>query len=63
MDAYWAKDIQELFRLGRRDSFQRFTEMVMAQSGGLFDATRFAFGTRINAGDSFDITRHLVFPQ
>jgi len=41
-DAYWAKDIQELFRLERRDSFQRFTELVMAQSGGIFDATRFA---------------------
>jgi predicted AAA+ superfamily ATPase len=42
MDAYWAKDIQELFRLERRDSFQRFTELVMVQSGGIFDATRFA---------------------
>ena len=42
MDAYWAKDIQELFRLERRDSFQRFIELVMAQSGGIFDATRFA---------------------
>ena len=42
MDAYWAKDIQELFRLERRDSFQRFTELVMAQSGGIFEATRFA---------------------
>ena len=42
MDAYWAKDIQELFRLERRDSFQKFTELVMAQSGGIFEATRFA---------------------
>jgi len=42
MDAYWAKDIQELFRLERRDSFQRFTELVMAQSGGIFEATQFA---------------------
>jgi predicted AAA+ superfamily ATPase len=42
MDAYWAKDIQELFRLERRDSFQRFTELTMVQSGGIFDATRFA---------------------
>jgi uncharacterized protein len=42
MDAYWAKDIQELFRLERRDSFQRFTELLLAQSGGIFDATRFA---------------------
>lgn len=42
MDAYWTKDIQELFRLERRDSFQKFTELVMAQSGGIFEATRFA---------------------
>ena len=34
MDAYWAKDIQELFRLERRTSFQRFAELVFAQSGG-----------------------------
>lgn len=42
MDAYWAKDIQELFRLERRASFQRFVEMLLAQSGGIFEATRFA---------------------
>jgi predicted AAA+ superfamily ATPase len=42
MDAYWAKDIQELFRLERRSSFQRFVELVLAQSGRIFEATRFA---------------------
>ena len=42
MDAFWAKDIQELFRLERRSSFQRFFELVMAQSGGIFEATKFA---------------------
>jgi predicted AAA+ superfamily ATPase len=42
MDAFWAKDIQELFRLERRDSFQKFTELVLAQSSGIFEATRFA---------------------
>jgi len=42
MDAYWAKDIQELFRLERRHSFQRFAELLMVQSGGIFDASRFA---------------------
>jgi predicted AAA+ superfamily ATPase len=42
MDAYWAKDIQELFRLERKYSFQKFFELVMAQSGGIFEATRFA---------------------
>ncbi len=42
MDAYWAKDIQELFRLERRHSFQKFAELLMAQSGGIFEATKFA---------------------
>jgi len=42
MDAYWAKDIQELFRLERRQSFQRFAELLMAQSGGIFEASKFA---------------------
>lgn len=41
MDAYWAKDIQSLFRLERRQSFERFAELLFAQSGGLFEATRF----------------------
>ena len=42
LDSYWARDIQELFRVGRRWSFLRFVEMVLAQSGGVFEATRFA---------------------
>ncbi len=42
IDAFWAKDIQELFRLERRYSFQKFFELVMAQSGGIFEANSFA---------------------
>ena len=42
MDAYWAKDIQELFRLERRTAFQRLVELVLARSGGIFEATAFA---------------------
>lgn len=42
MDAYWAKDIVELFRLERRHSFIKFAELLLAQSGGIFEATRFA---------------------
>ncbi|MGA3323108.1 MAG: ATP-binding protein [Terriglobia bacterium] len=41
LDAYWAKDIQELFRLESRSSFQKFTELLVAQSGGVFEATHF----------------------
>jgi predicted AAA+ superfamily ATPase len=42
MDAYWAKDIQELFRLERRHSFIKFAEMLFTQSGGIFEANKFA---------------------
>jgi len=42
IDSYWAKDIQELFRIERRHSFQRFFELLMAQSGGIFEASGFA---------------------
>ncbi|MDR7524722.1 MAG: DUF4143 domain-containing protein [Armatimonadota bacterium] len=42
MDAYWAKDLQELFRLERRDSFLQFVEPLLACSGSLFEASRYA---------------------
>lgn len=41
IDAYWAKDIQDLFRLERRDSFQRFAELLIVRSGGIFEAQKF----------------------
>jgi predicted AAA+ superfamily ATPase len=42
LDSFWAKDIQELFRLERRSSFFKFVELVLSQSGGIFEATRFS---------------------
>ncbi|MCX6359531.1 MAG: ATP-binding protein [Armatimonadetes bacterium] len=42
VDTYWARDIQELFRLERRTGFQRIAELLFMQSGGVFEATRIA---------------------
>ena len=42
VDAYWAKDIQELFRLEKRAAFQQLLELILVRSGGIFDASRFA---------------------
>lgn len=42
LDAFWAKDILELFRLRQRAPFMRFLELLMIGSGGMFEATRFA---------------------
>ncbi|MEW6376557.1 MAG: AAA family ATPase [Thermodesulfobacteriota bacterium] len=50
IDSYWARDIQELFRLERRASFQRFMELLFIQSGGLFEATRFARPCEVSRG-------------
>ena len=48
MDAYWAKDIEELFRLERRSSFQKCAELLIARSGGMFEATDFARACEIS---------------
>lgn len=42
VDAYWAKDILELFRLERRHAFGRLLELIMRQSGGIFEASSLA---------------------
>jgi predicted AAA+ superfamily ATPase len=42
MDAFWAKDIQELFRLEKRSAFAKLAELLMVQSGGMFEAKNFA---------------------
>lgn len=42
IDAYWAKDIQDLFKVGKRYSFQKFAELLLAYSGGQFEASKFA---------------------
>ena len=42
MDGYWAKDVQVLFGLERQQAFQRLVELLMIDSGGLFEATRYA---------------------
>lgn len=42
MDSYWSKDIMGLFRLEKRDSFMKLMELIFNQSGGMFDAGKFA---------------------
>jgi len=42
IDAYWARDILELFRLERRHAFQRLFELILVHSSGIFEATRYA---------------------
>ncbi|MFH0802587.1 MAG: ATP-binding protein [bacterium] len=59
MDSYWAKDIQELFLLERRDSFQRFLELLMAQSGGIFEATKFSRPCEVSRGTIANYLRAL----
>lgn len=56
IDAYWARDIQGLFQLERASSFRRFTGLVMAQSGGIFEATRFSVPCEVSRPT---ITRYL----
>jgi uncharacterized protein len=40
IDAYWAKDIQEIFSVAKRQPFQKCAELLLAQSGGICEATK-----------------------
>lgn len=42
IESFWARDILELFRLERRASFLTFIELLLARSGGRFEANSFA---------------------
>lgn len=42
LDAYWARDIQELFRLEKRSAFLRLLELLLTQSGGLCELNQLA---------------------
>ncbi len=48
LDAFWSRDIQELFRLEKRQSFKKFFELLMLDSGGIFEASRFAENCEIS---------------
>lgn len=47
LDSYFARDVQELFRLEKRGPFLRFVELVLRQSGGMFEVTSFAKHTGV----------------
>ena len=50
IDDYWAKDIQELFSLEKKDSFQKFIELLFINSGGIFEATKYAAPCEVSRG-------------
>jgi hypothetical protein len=41
IDAYWAKDIQDFFTVSKRSAFQKFVELLLANSGGMFEISNY----------------------
>jgi uncharacterized protein len=70
MDSYFARDVQELFRLEKRGAFLKLLELVLRQSGGLLEISSLAKHsgvsrpTVMNWLDVFQITHvaHLLRP-
>ena len=70
LDSYFARDVQELFRLEKRSGFLRVLELLMRQSGGMLDVTKLAAESQIsrpavtNWLEVYQITHvaHLVRP-
>ncbi|MBC2602665.1 ATP-binding protein [Puniceicoccus vermicola] len=48
LDSYFARDIQELFNVGKRGGFLRLCALVLRQSGGLAQITSFAKHTGLS---------------
>jgi len=48
LDSYFARDVQELFRLNKRGDFLRFVELVLRQSGGMLEVTSLAKHTGVS---------------
>jgi predicted AAA+ superfamily ATPase len=42
LDSYYARDVQELFRVGKRQEFLRLIELLLRQSGGLLEISALA---------------------
>ncbi|HWD20445.1 MAG TPA: ATP-binding protein [Verrucomicrobiae bacterium] len=69
-DSYFARDVQELFRLEKRAGFLRVLALLLRQSGGMVDVAKLAAESQIsrptvmNWLDVFQITHvaHLVRP-
>ncbi len=70
MDSYFARDVQELFRLEKRSAFLKLLELVLRQSGGLLEISSLAKHggvsrpTVMNWLEVFQVTHtaHLVRP-
>ena len=70
LDSYFARDVQELFRLEKRAGFLRVLELLMRQSGGMLDVTKLAAESQVsrptvtNWLEVYQITHvaHLVRP-
>jgi predicted AAA+ superfamily ATPase len=48
LDSYFARDIQELFRIEKRTAFLRALQLVMRQSGGLLDVSKLATAAEVS---------------
>jgi hypothetical protein len=70
LDSYFARDVQELFRLEKRAGFLRVLELLLRQSGGMLDVSKLAAESQIsrptvtNWLEVYQITHvaHLVRP-
>jgi len=48
MDSFWARDVQELFPVEQYGPFRRFVELLLVDSGGMFEASRFAAACEVS---------------
>ena len=50
MENYWARDVQDIFNVGKRGAFIKFAELLLARSGGIFEASSYSAPCEISRG-------------
>ena len=50
MENYWARDVQDLFSVGKRGAFLKFAELLLVRSGGIFEASSYAAPCEVSRG-------------
>ncbi len=48
LDSFYARDVQELFRVGKRQEFLKLVELVLRSSGGLLEVSKLAKHTGLS---------------
>lgn len=59
-ESYWAKDIEDIFGIGKKSAFLKFTELLIIRSGGIFEGNSYTSQCEVSRQTIFSYLNVLV---